>query len=326
MSGDWRTLWRITREHIRLEAGAIAFHPGDPVRVVVTEEWAFNGALKCDNTNYRRLSDGREAGGWIMYKYPFMTPRIEVVEVGAGFAAVINTSHGIKVHPSGCSLPDRLGDHDWYALDLVAGRIDGRPAVAAAWDEPLDDRGQHVQAYDLVTGASVGEPWMPDGDWNEPGSWRLGCYDGRPVAVMLDSHLYVYDAATEFLEKVIPLMDEGRPRRGLLTVDDQAGPSLVLIGWDDGSVRCYDLATEAAYCPPLTGYPGALGGARLGRWRDRPTVAVLTDIGVSLYDLQDRSWAGHVYLGAPAYDVAFAPQGKLAIVSGHGTLAVQIMP
>jgi hypothetical protein len=92
MSGDWRTLWRITREHIRLEAGAIAFHPGDPVRVVVTEEWAFNGALKCDNTNYRRLSDGREAGGWIMYKYPFMTPRIEVVEVGAGFAAV-STPH-----------------------------------------------------------------------------------------------------------------------------------------------------------------------------------------------------------------------------------------
>jgi hypothetical protein len=70
-----------------------------------------------------------------------------------------------------------------------------------------------------------------------------------------------------------------------------------------------------------------VAGRRDGRrWRDPPAVAVLTDIGVSLYDLQDRSWAGRVDLGAQAYDVAFASQGELAIVSARGTLVVQLTP
>lgn len=88
---------------------------------------------------------------------------------------------------------------------------------------------------------------------------------------------------------------------------------------------CYDLATEAPYCPPLTGYPGALTGARLGRWKDRPAVALLTDVGVSVYDLQDGSWVCHVRLGAQAHDVAFGPQGELAVVSAIGPMVVQIM-
>ncbi|GLY91106.1 hypothetical protein [Actinoallomurus iriomotensis] len=330
MVGDWRTLWRLDRDHPPVEAGAIAIHPGDPARVVVTEEWAFYGLLKSDNTNYHALSDGREAGGWIMFKYPFTTPRIEVVEVDAAFAVVINTSRGIHVHCTDreLSLPDRLGDHDWYALDLVAGRRDGRPIVVAAWDVPRDDRGPHVQAYDLMTGAPAAKPWVPYGGWSEREQRRLGRCDGRPVAGTLDyfNNLHISDAATDFPERLIPLEEEGQSWLELLTVDDRAGPALALVLWPDGSVRCYDLAAEAPYCPPLTGCPGVPSGARLGRWRDRPAAALLTDVGVSLYDLQDRSWAGHVDLGAQAYDVAFAPQGELAIVSARGTLVVQLTP
>ncbi|GLY91111.1 hypothetical protein [Actinoallomurus iriomotensis] len=71
---------------------------------------------------------------------------------------------------------------------------------------------------------------------------------------------------------------------------------------------------------------GAWAVATAGRWRDRPAAALLTDIGVSLYDLRDRSWIGHVGLGAKAHDVAFAPRGELVIVSAHGTLVVRPTP
>jgi hypothetical protein len=139
--------------------------------------------------------------------------------------------------------------------------------------------------------------------------------------------LQIYCAVTGDLEKYIVLdwEPDGPPGLGLLALDDRIGPTLALAGRRDGAVGCWDLGTEAAYCPPLTGYPGTLTGARLGRRRDRPAAALLTDIGVSLYDLQSRSWVCHVGLGTQVHDVAFAPQGELAVVSAVGPMVVQIL-
>ncbi|MGI5233219.1 hypothetical protein [Actinoallomurus sp. CA-142502] len=168
---------------------------------------------------------------------------------------------------------------------------------------------------------------VPGGGWDRPDRWRLGRRDGRPVAAVAEfaTDLRIHCAVTGDLETYDVL--EGEPHGpGLLAVDDRAGPTLAVVARRDGAVWCWDLTTEAAYCPPLTGCPGAPNGARLGRWRDRPVAALLTDTGVSLYDLRDRSWIGHVGLGAKAHDVAFAPRGELVIVSAHGTLVVRPMP
>lgn len=343
--GGWRTVWRHDREGVDIAAGAIALLPGTPPALVVTEEYVFDGLLKCDNTTIYRLSADPDATlGWISFKWPFETPRIDVSTVGGTPAGVVNTRHGVMLlPPTGTEVRwpidpytglDMLGAIDWYALDLVTGRHGDRVVVAAAWNVPLDDSGLHLQAYDLATGVPVAERWrLPEwagGDWRFPDLWRLGRWNGCPVAATYDGILlHVHCAVTGDLSTQLVLLE---PHGDLLVLDDRAGPPLALIGdpigyppaTPHGTIWCYDLDSGDAYCPPLTGYPGTLTGARLGRWRDGPVAAIVTSTGVSLYALSGQRWTRHLDLGMAVHDVACVAPNQLAIVSAAGPLVLEV--
>lgn len=339
--GRWRVLWRHAHasdpDGITVEAGAIAVLPGEEPVVVVTEEWnnRIMGLLRCDNTEFYRLSDGvKDESAWISFKRPFETPRIDVCDVGGMPIAVINTGRGVICytrHPQ-LTLSNGLGSKEWHALDLVAGQFGDRPVAAVTWNEPLDDSGLHVQVYDLSTGEAYSDPWqLPRAcDWNFPDTWRLGRWNGRPVAAMADDWcLYVHSGATGDREATIVLHDDWSQdghRFGLLTIDDSAGPTLALIGQNDGAVYCYEPAAEDLYCPPLSGYSGTLAGARLGRWRDHPTAALLTNTGISLYNLQAPDRTCHIDLDLPVHDIAFTANDRIALVTASGPMLIEILP
>ena len=89
---------------------------------------------------------------------------------------------------------------------------------------------------------------------------------------------------------------------------------------------CYDVTTGQLHGSLLTGHEGELLGARLGRVKARPVAALLLDHGVSLYDLDAGGQPQHIELGARAFDLAFGPDGLLAIATDSGVLASRLTP
>jgi hypothetical protein len=105
----------------------------------------------------------------------------------------------------------------------------------------------------------------------------LGRRGGRPVAGCADQvwiTLYCAltgDPGSDLDQQIVVVeatdQDPGLP--WLVAVDDRAGPDLAVLALSTGAVWLYDLAAEEPYRAPLSGYPGVLTGARLGRWRPR---------------------------------------------------------
>lgn len=357
--GGWRVLWRHDHESpgTPVSAGAVAVLPcrlpTPGPRVVVTEEWSGGEVgLRCDNTHYFRLADGvPDDATWVTYKNAFATPRIEVCTVDDAHVAVVNTSRGL-VGQVCCprhgdpALPGRWGSTDGPALDLVVARAEGRAVVVGVWTDGSDAPAVHT--YDVRTGAAVGAPWrLPrQGDRPAEDGWRLGRWDGRPVAVEdLGWMFSVRDGVTGRIDGLVVLDDWIEPSpgdAGLLAFDDAidgggdaddedafgdgdgAGSALVLVGRRD-AVHCYSAATGERYRPPLTG-SGTIVGARLGRCRGRSVAAVLTSTGLSVHDLRAPGWVRHVDLGVPVHDVAFASQGRLALSTRTGPMLVEVAP
>ncbi|MCP3802004.1 hypothetical protein NLX83_22315 [Allokutzneria sp. A3M-2-11 16] len=329
--GDWRALWRREHKHVEVAAAALAVLPGDPLSVVVTEAWAFDGVFAGDNTKVYRLADGAAESDWIMSEQSFDTPRVETARVGDGHVCVVNTGRGVVCFPPTPVTSDvqwaldpeaggnTLGGVSRDALDLVVGRRGDRSLVVAAWDL-LDGTGPYVQAFDLISGAPVARPWRLPA--SRAGDWRLGRRDGRPVAAAVDGALlHVRCAVTGAPQALIRLPT---PPVGVLAVDDRAGPTLILLGAPTGVV-CYDLAAEAVHRPQLSGYHGKRVGARLGRWRGRPVAAVLTDSGLSLYDLSASPGRGHhLDVRATVHDVAFTEHGRMAVATSVGPMLIEM--
>lgn len=344
---NWRVLWHndgTDDEGPRVSAAAIAILDGADPQVVVTEEWHSRlvSILKCDNTDVYRLADGERTSWWSMFKYPFETPRLDTALVDGQTIVVSGTGRGVHVRRRDGADSEELGDLDQRTEDLVTGIFDGRPVAVLAWD-PYDDGPPLVQAFELTTSPPAppvnppwrlpveGEPW----DWTWPYQWRLGRRGGRPVAGYADGALLdLRCAVTGDLDLLIYLdvlsecdcdcqLAANRCPR-LLAVDDRAGLDLALVARHDGAVGCFDLRTEQLREPLLTGHEGELLGAKLGRLHGRPVAALLLDHGFSLYDLDQRDYLSHVELGARALDLAFGPDGRLALATDRGPMAGQL--
>lgn len=358
---DWQLVWwnrhEADPEGPFVEAAAIGIIGGtDPAGpeplVVVSEQFHSRhvSIFKCDNTDLYWLADGEHVSWWSMFKYAIRTPRIDVADQAGRPVAVVNTGHGVSVRRSDAEVED-LGEREDEAQDLVTGTFGGRLVAVAAWDSLEDDQPPLVQAFDL-TGARAGPrgPTRPAApawrlpiyddqawEWDYPFQWRLGRVGGRPVAGYVDElGLDLRCAVTGdpdaepsrnfYLDEIgwcdCPARIGQCPK--LLAVDDRAGHDLALVARHDNVVGCYDVSTGQLRCPLLTGLQGELLSARLGRIGNRPVAALLLDHGVSLYDLDAGTRLTHLDLGVRPLDLAFGPQGRLAIATDSGPLAVQL--
>jgi hypothetical protein len=225
------------------------------------------------------------------------------------------------------TVDDPVGEH-WHAEDVVTGRLDGDPVVTAIWDMPNDERGRHVRAYRLPSGDPCGPPLTSlDLYPLSARRLRLGRWSGQPVVAREEyDTLHLHDVRHgDLLAEPMDLPPESGP--GVLAVDDAAGPNLVVVGRAGGTaVSCHDVDHRDLVFPDLTGYEGTLRGAHLGRLHDRPVVALRTSTGASLYDITSPGWVRHLNLGVAVRDAAFAPDGRLAIATGHGPGVIDILP
>ncbi|HET7013192.1 MAG TPA: hypothetical protein VFI65_04745 [Streptosporangiaceae bacterium] len=353
-SASWRVLWwnrhDADPEGAFVQTAAIGIIGGADPQVVVSEQYHSRhlGIFKCDNTDLYRLADGEHATWWSMFKYPIRTPRMDVAELDGRPITVVNTGHGVDVRRSDAEVDD-LGAREDAAEDLITGTFDGRLVAVAAWDCFEDDQPALVQAFDLTGAGGPPSPVTPAWrlpayndeawEWDYPFQWRLGRVGGRPVAGYIDElGLDLRCAVTgdpdaepsrnfyldEFGACDCPARIGQCPR--LLTVDDRAGDDLALVARHNNDVGCYDVHTGQLRGPVLTGHEGELLGARLGRIRDRPVAVLLLDHGVSLYDIDQARWLAHLDLGARPLDLAFGPDGRLAIATGSGALVGQLTP
>jgi hypothetical protein len=325
----WRVLWAHDwhRGH-ELRAAAIGVVPGDPALVLLTEEHQLVEVVTADNTMTLTLADGAPTGGSAMFKWPINTPRVAVAEVDGQFVGIANTRHGLYIDLG----EPVLGGIDEPAEDIVAATVDGRPVVVAAWDHRYRGGDIVLRSFDLATGAPAAPAWSPpiaaDARWDSPDRWVLGRRSGRPVAGYADfAWITLWCAVTgdpdSDLDQQVVVVEATNPDPGLpwlVAVDDRAGPDLAVLALSTGVVWLYDLTTEEPYRAPLDGYPGRLTAARLGRWRDRAAIALITDTGFSLFDLDGDTWVCHVELGVPTFDVAFAPPDLLAVATGLGPM------
>jgi hypothetical protein len=354
-SAGWRVLWRNRLEPDPegpfVDAASVGILGGPDPHVVVIQEYHSRhvSILKCDNTDLYRLSDGEHTDWWSMFKYPIRTPRIDVADLGGQPVVVVNAGHGVSVRRSGGTKVDDVGDLELPAEDVITGTFDGRLVAAAAWNSVEDNQPALVQAFDLTDGGPptpVAPPWrLPvygnneAWEWDYPFQWRLGRVSNRPVAALTDEFMLDLrcavtgdqDAALgrsfyldEFGACDCPARIGQCPR--LLTVDDRAGQDLALVARHNGDVGCYDVNAGRLQSPLLTGHEGELLGARLGRVKARPVAALLLDHGISLYDLDAGGQSKHIDLGARAFDLAFGPDGLLAIATDSGVLAGQLTP
>ncbi|MEV5833309.1 hypothetical protein [Nocardia sp. NPDC052112] len=311
--------------------GAIAVLPGTSPRLLVTEEWGSPrvGWLRGDNTFLYEPETGAEGEYLIMFEYPIETPRIELVSGVGGTAALLNSSYGVRSHVFGRGNEIAAGfGPDRPALDFTVGTIDDRRVLMRADGD--DD--PSLTAYDLITGEQVINQWSPLQLEDHEGPWRLGRGHGRPrVAEVFENRIQLY-GSDGYIESLIDMLDACACCLPIVLVfDDAAGPSLVVSREHAGAVWCYGAsatsAPDADFVPfsgPIADYPGKVVGARLGRWRDVPVLALRTDVGISLWDLESDEWVCHIPVPARVHDIAFGRDGTLAAIAETGPLLIDI--
>ena len=203
---------------------------------------------------------------------------------------------------------------------VAATELDDRPVVISGSSDGS------VRVWDLVTGASVGNPLTGHSGWvNAVATAEL---DGRPVVISgsADHSVRVWDLAT------------GAPLGGPLTGHASSvhavaaavldGRPVVISGSSDGSVRVWDLVTGASVGNPLTGHSGWVNAVATAELDGRPVViSGSADHSVRVWDLATGAPLGGPLTGHSGWVNAVATvevDGRPVVISGSSDGSVRV--
>jgi WD40 repeat protein len=234
--------------------------------------------------------------------------------VAAVLAAPVRDGDDGEVSTRGLAARGYFTGHAGAVRALAVAKLQGRPVVATASAPPRSPTAK-LQVWPFAAYA----PAPPQSSaYADRGNCEVKVWDLNTRGLIRDrmaSH-YPTKVRTEYTGEVLAV-----------AIAELKGCTLLLSGWDDGSVRVWDLTTGKVANEPFTGHTAAVLTVAVAELQGRPVVISGSEDGsVRVWNLATGDVVGEPFIGKAAVrSVAAAElQGRPVVVSGSTDGSVRV--